>query len=61
MDERLAKWCDKDSDLNGYYVDNEFNIVAHVHGVRRGGNGNIFATAEQAEASIAPPYKLYYF
>jgi hypothetical protein len=27
--------------------------VAHVHGVRRGGNGNIFATAEQAEASIA--------
>jgi hypothetical protein len=53
VDRRSARWCDKDSDLNGYYVDNEFKIVAHVHGVRRDGNRNIFARAEQAEASIA--------
>ena len=53
LDERLEKWCDKDSDLSGYYVDNEFNIVAAVYCIRRDRNKNIFATAEQAESSIA--------
>jgi hypothetical protein len=53
MDERLAKWCDKDSDLNGYYVDDESNVVAAVYGTRRDGNRNIFATVAQAESSIA--------
>jgi hypothetical protein len=53
MDERLSKWCDEDSELNGYWVDDESNIVAAVNGIRRDGNRNIFATVAQAEASIA--------
>ena len=53
MDERLSKWCDKDSELNGYYVNDDSTITAAVHFIRREGNRNIFATVAQAESSIA--------
>ena len=53
LDERLKKWCDVDSELNGYYVNNASSIIAVTHGVRRHGNRNIFATVAQAESSIA--------
>ena len=53
VDECSAKWRDKENSVHGYYVDDESNVVAGVHGVRRDGNRNIFATVAQAESSIA--------
>jgi hypothetical protein len=43
LDERLKKWWDKENSVHGYYIDDESNVVAGVHGVRRDGNRNIFA------------------
>jgi hypothetical protein len=43
----------QDSELNGYWVDDESYIVAAVNGIRRDGNRNIFATVAQAKSSIA--------
>ena len=53
VDECSAKWRDKENSVHGYYVDDESNVVAGVHGVRRDGNRNIFATVAQAESSLA--------
>jgi hypothetical protein len=53
VDRRSVKWCDKRNEVAGYYINDDSNIVAAVHGIRRKGNRNIFATVAQAEASIA--------
>ena len=53
VDRRSVKWCDKRNELNGYYINNDSSIIAVTYGVRRDGSRNIFATAEQAESSIA--------